>query len=43
MTTNANIDTTNKTTAVETSNQLVIADKIILYEAAAEKETDLHH
>ena len=43
MTTNANVDTTNKTTAVDASDQLVIADKIILYEAAAEKEMDLRH
>ena len=40
---NAKIYTTNKTNAVETSNQIVITDKIILEEKVEDKETDRHH
>ena len=41
MTTSTRLD--NRTTAVETSNNLVIACKIILYEAVADEEADHHH
>ena len=43
MKTNAKIDKTNKTTAAEISNNLVIVEKIKLDEKYVNKETDLHY
>ena len=43
MKTSAKIDKPNNTTTVQSSNNLVIAKKIILDEAAADKEMDLRH
>ena len=43
MSTSAKIDKTDKKTAIETSNQRVIADKIMLDEEAADKEADRHY
>ena len=43
MTTSAEIEKTNKKTAVETRNQRVISEKIILNEETADKEADYHH
>ena len=40
---NANVDTTNKTIAFKTSNQLMIGDNIILDKAEADKETECHN
>ena len=34
---NAKIDATNRTTTIDTTNELVIADKIILNEAVVDK------
>ena len=43
MTTTTKLDKTNKTTTVDTSNNIVISDQIMLDDAAVDKEVVYHH